>query len=195
MTFGALWAALTASASFVCRLTRYGSTNFPDVGVAGGKEVLDVESAESALNLSIERDGRSRVFRGVMGRGAAIFWDGARPLYMDWGRARDRRRGWVDWCSVVSGEGEIEGLLENPFVPFLARPELRAEALPMVSSFAPLSESSSSVVSIAADIDLGELENTAVLTSRDWLRECGVIGRSADISRLAAIIDPPSATV
>ena len=95
----------------------------------------------------------------------------------------------------LSDEDAIGGLPERPLEPFFARPELRAAAFPIVSSFAPVSDSSSSVVSSEVDIDFGELEKTAVPVSRDWLRECGVIGRSTDSSRLAAMIGPPSATV
>ncbi len=84
MTFGALCAALTASASFVCLLTKYGSTNLADVGVAAGNADEDDEAEEGkgsegseALNFSVERERRSLcvVFKGVIGLGDATSRD------------------------------------------------------------------------------------------------------------------------
>ena len=67
---------------------------------------------------------------------------------------------------VLSEEGVNIRLPDGPLEPFFAKPELRAAAFPIVSSFAPSSESSSSVVSKVVDIDFGELEKTAVPVPR-----------------------------
>ena len=144
-------------ASLVCRRTTSGSTNF-DVGVVGMGTPLLSEIPNPNLSVDFER---RRTFSGVTGEGAAMLenWE----PYIVCGRARfagveigdtdgDRRS---SSSSSVMSEATLAAI-----------PERRAADLPTVSSFAPESLSNSSASSLG-EVDNGDVEKNAVLSSRD----------------------------
>ena len=179
---------MLAAASFVCRRVTSGSTNLPDVGVAGTLASLPAFK----LNLSVDREReRSRGLSGRMGEGAArLLIDEDGVVYIETGRAR------------LWGAGEGEGwdslsLSTCPMNFGAVRPERRAALLPIVSSLPPVSDSSV-VSSEEVEKEIGEVDIGMEEKSREALRERGVAGRSASRSRArseADIMGPPSATV